>query len=226
MKSAALITAGGSSSRFGSGLNKLFVTINGMPVIMHSIRQFDKNEFISRIFIAAQQNLIPLIKSLCASWKIKKSMSIVNGGFSRQLSVFNMLKETSSDIEAIFVHDAARPMIKSKDVSFLAKALDNSTDGVIPCFPVSDAVKRTSPAGIILESIPRDNLIVVQTPQIFRRTTLLKAYDLAFTDKFQGPDESSLVERIGGKIKAVRLSNPNIKLTYPRDLEILQKLMS
>ncbi len=222
----ALITAGGSSRRLGGGMNKLFVTICGMPVLMHSVLAFSKCPSISSITIAAEARLHPMIRTMLASWSVKGPVRLAPGGETRQRSVANMLAMTDPDTDAVCVHDGARPMLCAADLEAMAKAFINgSDDGLVSCSRVSDTLKRIGPDGLIELTVPRDNLIAVQTPQIFRRGFLMAALEAAEADGYEGTDESSLAERLGGRTRAYFQPAENLKITYEKDVETARTLM-
>ena len=176
-KIAGLITAGGSSSRMKDGINKLFIPINGIPILIYSVIAFSNSEKIDSIFISVKENLIPLVKSLCISFKIAKKIVVVKGGETRQESVKNLLLSVPNEIDIICVHDGARPMITSKSIDFLLSNFTEDIDGIIPCTSITDTVKKIDKNNIIISTEPRDELVRVQTPQIFKRDILIEAYN-------------------------------------------------
>lgn len=224
VKIAGLITAGGSSSRMNDGTNKLFVPINGIPILIYSVIAFSKSEKIDSIFISVKENLIPLVKSLCISFGITKNITILNGGKTRQNSVKNLLLAVPSDVDTVCVHDGARPMITSESIDFLLSNFTSDIDGIIPYTSISDTVKKVDKNNFVISTELREELVTVQTPQIFKIGTLLEAYKKAEEDRFIGTDEASLVERCGKKIKVVKLQEKNLKITYKDDIEIFRKV--
>ncbi len=224
-KIAGLITAGGSSSRMKDGINKLFIPINGIPILIYSVIAFSKSEKIDSIFISVKENLIPLVKSLCISYKINKKIVVVKGGETRQESVKNLLLSVPNEIDIVCVHDGARPMITSKSIDFLLTNFTEDIDGILPCTSITDTVKKIDKNNIIISTEPRDELVRVQTPQIFKKDILTEAYKKAEEDKFTGTDEASLVERLSKKIKVIKLQGKNLKITYKEDIETFKKFL-
>ena len=224
-KIAGLITAGGSSSRMKDGINKLFIPINGIPILIYSVIAFSNSEKIDNIFISVKEDLISLVKSLCISFKITKRIVVVKGGNTRQESVKNMLLSVPNEIDIVCVHDGARPMISSKSIDYLISNFTEDIDGILPYTIISDTVKRIDKNNIIISTEPRDELVRVQTPQIFKKQTLIEAYKKAEEDKFIGTDEASLVERLSKKIKVIKLEEKNLKITYKEDIELFKKFL-
>ena len=225
-KIAGLITAGGSSSRMKDGTNKLFVPINGIPILIYSVIAFSKSDKIDIIFISIKENLIPLVKSLCISFGINKKVVVVKGGQTRQESVKNLLFSVPNEIDIVCVHDGARPMLTSKSIDYLISNFKSDIDGILPCTLVTDTVKKIDKNNIIISTESREELVTVQTPQIFKRETLIEAYKKAEDDNFIGTDEASLVERLDKKIKVVQLQEKNLKITYKDDIDIFKKYLS
>lgn len=223
MKTEALITAGGSSRRMGGGCNKLFLTIEGVPVLIRSAMAFANSEIISSISISAEERLHPIIKSLWHSFGIKKRLRLVKGGDTRQESVRNLLISSDPDTDLVMVHDGARPMIATEEIEEIARASEGF-DGAVPCRMMSDTVKTVS-GGMITGTLPRETLAAVQTPQAFKRGFLLEAFAKAGLEDFTGTDESSLAERAGGRIKAYETHRENIKITYPDDINKARQLI-
>ena len=224
-KIAGLITAGGSSSRMKDGTNKLFVHINGIPILMYSVIAFSKSDNIDSIFISIKENLIPLVKSLCVSFGINKKIVVVKGGNTRQESVKNLLLSVQNETDIVCVHDGARPILTTKSIDYLISNFNNDIDGILPCTLITDTVKRIDKNNIIISTESREELVTVQTPQIFKKETLIEAYKKAEKEGFVGTDEASLVERCGKKIKVVQLQEKNLKITYKDDIELFKKYL-
>ena len=146
---------------------------------------------------------------------------VIEGGASRQESVANGLR--SVEDEVVIVHDAARPFVESETIDALLEAIDD-TDGVVPVVPVGETIKEVAGEDVA-RTIDRANLFLSQTPQLFRTHALRQAHESAQADGFVGTDDAQLVERNGGTIRTVPGSRKNIKLTYPEDFDLAERMV-
>ena len=219
----AIITAGGSGSRFGGNSQKpkQFLTLLGKPVILHSMLVFQKCTEIDGIIISAGKEHFDFIHSLAVKNKITKLTHLTEGGKTRFESVKNafMSIQNARRNDLILVHDAARPNI---NVSTIQSLLKESTE-VIPGIRISETVKK-SKKGFVIDTVDRENLWTVQTPQIFRYGVLGSSYKKCGR-KNDFTDEASMVEYAGHKVKIIEGSRDNIKITTPADFTLLKKLM-
>ena len=225
MKTFAIITAAGSGSRFSSGKNetpKQFIKLNGKPVILYSLEVFQKSRLIDEIFISANYKYFDLLHSMAVKNKITKLTTLVEGGKTRFNSVKNaFLRINSKPGDLILIHDAARPNITKKFIEeLLTSALKFGE--VVPGLKISETVKKEK-KGIITGTVDRNNLWTVQTPQVFRYEVLKKSY-LKAGRKNYFTDESALAENAGFKVRIIKGSRDNIKITTEEDLRILKKI--
>lgn len=228
MKSSVyvIITAAGKGSRFKKDKNnkpKQFLNLNGIPVILYSLLKFQKLKEIKGIYISAEPAYFNCLHSLAAKYKISKLKALVEGGKTRFDSVrntFNQINCSGNDI--ILIHDAARPNISAGEIKKLISYAYKNGDVVFGC-KVSDTVKK-SKGNVITETIPRDNLWLVQTPQAFRYNTLSKAYIISGSKNYF-TDESSVVENAGFTVNIIEGSRYNIKITTQDDFKLLRKLL-
>ncbi len=216
MKFAVVVTAGGSSARYGK--NKLLEKIGGKEVILHSIEAFLPFN-PSRIVVSASKEFAPVLKELLAENNLSE-VKIVLGGATRQASVYNALKACDSpDIAAI--HDAARPLIKKEDIEkCLNKAIE--TQAAIVGVKAVDTIKQTDNNNKITATPDRNSLWYVQTPQIFDYKLIMQAHQ-----KFEGEsfsDDAGLVEALGKDVYITEGSYSNIKITTPKDICLAQML--
>ncbi len=225
MKIAALITAGGNSSRMNS-TNKLFSFISGKPVIVRSIEAIEKSPYVTSIFIASQTEKIPYLSSLCISHGLKKIQKILPGGTTRQESVYNMLASLNENYDFIAIHDGARPLISQEDLNELFIKCPQYSAGVILASPPADTIKLLEPDGFIISTPERAALAAAQTPQVFPAELIKSAHKKALKENFNGTDDSSLVERLGYKVAIIKAKRPNIKITYQEDLAFCEVLLN
>jgi 2-C-methyl-D-erythritol 4-phosphate cytidylyltransferase len=226
MRIIAIVTAAGSGSRFSSnrrGLPKQFQNLNGLPVIIHSLRVFQNSRLIEEVIISADPKYFDFLHRLSNKHKISKLTTLVEGGKTRFQSVKNAFFQTEGKKgDRILIHDAARPNIGRKPVEDLISASKKFGE-VIPGIRISETVKREK-SGIVHQTVDRNNLWLVQTPQVFRHEVLLKAYQKAGR-KSDFTDESALVEFAGYKVRIIEGEKNNIKITTPDEIKTLKKLM-
>jgi 2-C-methyl-D-erythritol 4-phosphate cytidylyltransferase len=209
-------------SRLGSDRPKAFAALAGRPLLAESLERLDTSDWIDAIVVAAppdwEEPTILLAEELVAS----KVASVVTGGAARADSVRTALAEVSEDALVVLVHDAARPLVDDAVVERLLGRLAEGVDGVVPGLPLVDTVKRVE-AGLVAETIDRDTLVTVQTPQVFVAERLRAAFsgDLAGIT-----DCASLVERSGGRIGVVAGDPRLVKITTAEDLELVERLLA
>lgn len=221
-KITLIIAAAGVGKRMKLGYPKQFLEIDGKPLFIRSLEVVERSEYVSEIIISTEQESIELVEQLCKKYKIFKVKNIISGGDERQYSIENAL-EYCEDNSIIAVQDAVRPFLKEK---YFYQALemfeeDLKIDGVVVGVPLKDTIKRVSIDGKVIETPKREEYIAVHTPQIFKGRILKEAYKKAREDNFLGTDDSSLVERIGGKVKILIGDYDNIKITTVEDLKFL-----
>ena len=221
-KITLIIAAAGVGKRMKLGYPKQFLEIDGKPLFIRSLEVAERSEYVNEIIISTEQESIELVEQLCKKYKIFKVKNIISGGDERQYSIENAL-EYCEDNSIIAVQDAVRPFLKEK---YFYQALemfeeDLKIDGVVVGVPLKDTIKRVSIDGKVIETPKREEYISVHTPQIFKGRILKEAYKKAREDNFLGTDDSSLVERIGGKVKILIGDYDNIKITTVEDLKFL-----
>ncbi|NKE07689.1 2-C-methyl-D-erythritol 4-phosphate cytidylyltransferase [Mesobacillus selenatarsenatis] len=218
-----IIPAAGQGKRMGAGKNKLLLTLEGVPILIHTLRVFEADAECTGIILAISPNDEQQFKSLLNEYGIHKVSSLVNGGKERQDSVYNGLKAVHSLDGIVLVHDAARPFIKMETIHKLVEAASKDGGGIV-AVPVKDTIKKAKD-GTVAETIERSSLWAVQTPQAFRASVLLEAHNKAMREQFIGTDESSLVERIPHPVSIIEGDYDNIKLTTPEDLYFAEAIL-
>ncbi len=218
----AILVAAGTGSRLGGDRPKAFVAFGGRPLVAESLERLDLSDWIDAIVVAApagwEEPTILLAEELVAS----KVASVVTGGATRAESVKNALAEVSDDAVVVLVHDAARPLVDDAVLERLLGRLGEGVDGAVPALQVSDTVKRVE-GGMVLETLPRETLVAVQTPQAFLADRLRAAY----AGELQGAtDCASLVERAGGRVGVVTGDPRLLKITTADDLELAERLLA
>jgi len=218
-KTVAVIVAAGQGSRMGAKVNKQFLNLLDRPILAHTLEVFEKNPLIDGIIVIARQDeVIFCYQEIVKLYHFKKVLTVVAGGKERQDSVFEGLKALPLQCELVVVHDGARPFIAQNIISE-AIELAQEKEAVIVAVPVKDTIKKVI-SGAVQGTIPREELWAVQTPQVFNKELLLKAYQLAYEQGISGTDDASLIELLGIDVKVVLGSYENIKITTPEDLDI------
>lgn len=215
---AAIIAAAGKGSRMGSDIPKQFLKLGGEPVMIKSIRTFENMDAVDYIFIVAGKDYLDHCRQLVEDYGFTKVESIVTGGDQRQDSVFNALQEMNRlkpGVEFVLIHDAARPFI-SEEVVENVLSETAGTGAAVACVAMKNSVRKIGDGGS--EYVNRDDYVSVQTPQGFRKSLLINAYEKAYDDSFYGTDDASIVERAGETIAIVDGDYSNIKITTREDL--------
>jgi 2-C-methyl-D-erythritol 4-phosphate cytidylyltransferase len=212
----AVIAAAGSGDRLGADRPKAFARLGELPLLAESVSRLDASEWIEGIVVAAppgwEEPAILLAEEVGAG----KVSACVPGGSSRAASVRLALAEVPADATIVLVHDAARPILAEEVIERVLDPLSEGWDGVVPALPVADTVKRVR-GDEVLETLERDELVTVQTPQAFLADTLRRA--LAAGD--DASDCAALVERAGGRVRIVE-GDPRLrKVTDAADLELV-----
>lgn len=207
----AVLVAAGRGERLGGDRPKAFARLGELPLLAEPLRRLDDCEWVDGIVVVAppgwEDQAILLAEEIGAS----KVSACVPGGETRSASVRAGLAEVPADAAVVLVHDAARPLLPPEIVPRLLEALREGFDGAVPAIPVTDTVKRAR-EGVVLETLARDELVAVQTPQAFVATMLRAAA------AGEGSDCASLVEAAGGRIKVVPGDERLAKVTTPADL--------
>jgi len=218
ISTAAIILAAGSSSRFDNVNLKQYETINNKPIIYHSTKPFQINE-IDIILIVINKIHKDIAQS---SLKGFKNIKFINGGSTRQKSVFNaLIKLKEYKPTKVLIHDAARPNISSNIIKKIINHL-NKYDSVIPVIAINDALKKINKSHYIIENLNKESLILAQTPQGFKYKTLLKAH--INTKIINANDDSALLDK-DNSIYTIKGDFQNIKITTKKDLNSLKSIM-
>jgi 2-C-methyl-D-erythritol 4-phosphate cytidylyltransferase len=217
-----ILPAAGQGKRMGAGKNKLLLELNGIPVLIHTLRIFEQDEACSGITLAIHPQDEMEFQVLVTKYQISKVIRLVPGGKERQDSIYNALKSVETD-EIILVHDAARPFIQKEHIHRLTE-MAAETGAAILGVPAKDTIKKVQD-GVVVETVERSSLWAVQTPQAFRILLLLEAYNKAEMDHFLGTDDASLVERLNYPVAMVEGDYDNIKLTTPEDLYFAEAIL-
>ena len=222
MNDWAIIVSAGRGARFGDdGVPKTFRPLAGLPMYVHSVRAFQDVASITGIVLVVIENWLEYAMETAMGETVRAPVEITPGGDTRQASVRAGLARVPSEAERIVVHDAARPLVTPGMIESCLVALKEA-DGAICAVPLSDTLKKATD-GVVEETVARDDLWRVQTPQAFMAKPLREAHAAAADDG--ATDDATLIEARGGRVVVVPGDERNIKVTTPADLELAEALM-
>lgn len=235
MKVIVIIPAAGLGTRMSAASSgskaktKQFFELQGTPILFRTIRKFANNSRVGEIVVALRPSEREGFLQQAERQGFRRPLRIVEGGEHRQNSVANALAALDAAPEdIILVHDAVRPFVDDEIIDGVIEAV-KKYDAAIAGVPAVDTVKqvdRTADGAVVLATVPRERMVMAQTPQGFRFGLLKKAFDEATADGFLGTDEASLIERAGGSVHVVMGSPRNMKITTPGDLELAEFYLS
>lgn len=216
MSVAAIITAGGLGTRMQSNQPKQFMELDGKSILEHTISIFQASNIIQEIIV-----VVP-----CAFMnKINLSeVKVVEGGLTRQESVYNGLCAIDTNPNIVVIHDGVRCLLQTNDLQNVIEACKKPFDGSVLAHPVRDTLKKVKNE-TIQETVDRVTLWAMQTPQVFFFDNIKKAYEKVRKDGVQTTDDAQVMEHAGGKVKIVQGPMTNIKVTYPEDLSWVESMM-
>lgn len=222
----AVFPAAGASTRMNNfgGTNKNLLQLAGEMVLLRSLKTFSQVERVNFLIVVVGAGEVDAVEKLLKSTEGLKPWVVTVGGSERQYSIANGLKLVPEDADTILVHDAARPLITQKTIEAVIDAAEEF-GGAIAAVPAKDTIKIVGADGFVKHTPPRRELVAVQTPQGFKRDILLRAYEKAAEDNFLGTDDSSLVERLGVRIKIVPSEYSNLKITTPEDIFVAETFL-
>jgi len=224
MATAALVLAAGRGDRLRSGNPKAFVQLAGRPLLAHALEALASSSEIDRVVPIVAERELGRFAALAAEWQgIPKLAPPVAGGRERQDSVRAGLAALPPEITFVAVHDAARPLVRGEDVSRVVAAA-RVHGAALLAVPASDTIKRVR-AGRVVETPPRAECWVAQTPQAFRVEILREALAKAEHEGVLGTDDTQLVERLGVAVQVVEGDPANLKITRPEDLLLAEALL-
>lgn len=204
---------------------KQFMLLEGSPILLHTIRKFVSCDSVGEIVVALRRDDMAWVGELLANERLGRPVRLVEGGDSRQQSVENALASLGPDTDLVAVHDAVRPFIDRERIDDVIRVAAETGAAIVGIVPI-DTVKRVR-KNKVRATLPREDLILTQTPQVFRFDLLKQAFAKASEDGFFGTDESSLVERLDQvEVSVVQGSDRNIKITKPSDMDLARLFLS
>jgi len=208
----------------GGSTPKQFLALEGVPVFVHTLRKFAGADVIGEVLLAVRAEDVERVAKDLENESFTKPVRLVTGGATRQETVARALAVAPPATEIVVVHDAVRPFV---DLEMIRRVVESARKqgAAIVGIPSIDTVKQVE-RQIILGTIPRERIVLAQTPQAFRYTMIKEAVERAAADGFAGTDESSLVERLGYTVIVLMGSERNIKITRPSDLPLARLLLA
>ena len=225
MQVFAILPAAGLGTRMAGPQPKQFLALDGEPILIHSLRAFASVNRIAAIVVAVRKNEIERVTAQIDEFGFTGRVRVVEGGNSRQESVSHGLAALSAaDEDVVLVHDAVRPLIDSATIERTIDAVVEHGAAIVglPAIDTIKQVERTAHGALVTSTIPREFVVLAQTPQGFRYGILKQAFAEATADGFVGTDEASVVERSGQPVAVVPGSPQNLKITKPGDLELAE----
>lgn len=225
MSCAAILAAAGRARRLGLDLNKALLPLGGEPVLVHALRPLAEAPSIEAIVVVARSGEEERCRLLAERYGGGKVLDVVTGGDERQESVARGLAAVPEAFELVAVHDAARPFVTAHLVEETVAAARRWGAACL-ALPARDTVKLADDEGFVAATPPRERIWLAQTPQVFRRSLLVRAFRAAAEAGRRSTDEASLVEALGGRVRLVAGSPLNIKITEPADLRLAEGLVA
>ncbi len=219
----ALIMAGGSGNRMLAKEKKQFININGKELIAYTLAEFYGNPEIDKVIVVTPEADLERMREICKAKFSQDTIEVIAGGSIRQHSVINGLEACPAGTKLVLIHDAVRPFVNRIMLQELMQ-IARKKKAVIPCSPVRNTIKRVN-EGLILETIPREDLYNAQTPQVFEYDLILKYHRLALEQEREFTDDSSILEYFGIPVYFYLSDDSNFKITEPHDLTIARLLL-
>lgn len=224
MSATAIIPAAGIGTRMGHETPKQFLSLDGVPLFVHTLRKFAAAPSCREIILGVRREEMDHARLEITHGGLEDAVRVVEGGGTRQDTVARALNQISASTEVVLVHDAVRPFITPRMIAQIVEAARLSGAAIF-AIPSVDTVKQVEHE-MITGTVPRERIALAQTPQAFRYGLLRDAFDRAIADGFQGTDESSLVERLGVTVRVLMGSDRNIKITKPSDLPLARLFLA
>lgn len=222
---AAIIPCAGQGKRMGSKVSKPYIDIGGRPLVTYTLDVFQNHPYIDTIIMVVRKEELEYCReNIVNKHSFTKVKAVVTGGKERQDSISLGISLLDKETEWVVVHDGVRPLI-TKEI--LARALEKAwkKGSAVVGVPVKDTIKKVNDDLSVSETPERKTLWQVQTPQIFRKDTLLRAYEQASLNNWQVTDDASLVEKLGEKVYMVEGEYTNIKVTTPEDIFFVKEMI-
>ncbi|MGA3267432.1 MAG: 2-C-methyl-D-erythritol 4-phosphate cytidylyltransferase [Verrucomicrobiota bacterium] len=221
---SAILVAAGQGARMGGGVDKLFLSVAGRPLVAHTWQRFNDAPCIDEIVLVVRKGRAPAFAKLAAEFKFQKPFRLVAGGTERQDSVWNGLDALSAAAEIVVVQDAARPCTTDELIAATVKAA-GEIGAAVAAQPVTDTIKESADGRFVERTLDRSRLWSVQTPQTFRVKVIRRALEEARRRKLILTDDTAACELIGQPVRLISSVAPNPKVTVPGDVPFVVSLL-
>ena len=221
----AILPAAGLGTRMGHETPKQFLELDGVPIVILSLRRIAASPLITHIIVATRTEEIERLDARIRQEKFAQPVRVVKGGDTRQASVAQALRQIPPDTELVVVHDGVRPFVTVEQISRVIEEARRCKAAIL-AIPAMDTVKEVKRASLpedvalVTATVPRERVVLAQTPQVFETRLLKEAFASAEEDGVNASDEAGLIERIGHEVRVVQGSERNIKITKPADMEL------
>lgn len=225
----AIILASGSGKRMGAGKNKTLIKLGKVPLIFHTLKNFEKCELINEIILVVKDKEKKIFQNIAQKYNFKKVKAIISGGKERQDSGYNGIEFIDKNIAnkkelIVLFHNGANPFVAQEEIEASIE-MANKYGASVVAHKTKDTIRQVDKNNFSLGVIDRSNLWNMQTPQAIKFSLVKKAFQKAREEKFLGTDDVSLVERLGKKVKIIEASENNFKITTPIDLELAKIIL-
>lgn len=224
MKTVAIIVAAGQGVRMGAGERKQFLQIRGRPVLAHTLGSFEECQEVDEVILVVPGGEVDFVsKEVVNRFGFLKVVRVISGGDERYDSVYRGLDAITGGCQIVVIHDGVRPLVTP---DLIGRSVNSCLEwgAAVVAVPPRETIK-VGDGNHVLTTLDRDGLWIVQTPQTFRYNLIVEAYRRAYSDRRYGTDDASFVERLGVKVRIVRGSYDNIKITTPVDLIMAEDIL-
>jgi len=222
---SAIIVAAGKGIRMGPNVDKLFLKLDGRPVVAHTWQIFDEARFIDELIIVVREGSQTSFQRLAEEYKFSKRFQLISGGAERQDSVWNGLQALSPEAHIVVIQDAARPCTSPQLIAATITAA-SEMGAAVAAQPVTDTIKESVDGQLVGRTLDRSRLWAVQTPQTFRVEIIRRALAEVRKKGLVVTDDTAACELIGQPVKLVLGTQPNPKVTRPEDIAYVELLLA
>jgi len=216
----AIIVAAGSSRRMG--FNKLLAELGGQSVLQRTLAAFERCAAVDEVLVVGGEGIAEAVADWVAQGDFTKVREVVPGGEQRHFSVWAGLQSLKPECDLVAVHDGARPLIEAGQIAACIEVARRS--GAAVCArPLTETIKRVSAEGVVEQSLERDGVWVMETPQVFAVALLRRAYEAVLAAGLLVTDEVSAVQQLGERVEVVLNKGPNPKITFAEDLVLAER---
>ncbi len=225
VKISAVIASAGAGRRLPAFIEKPYILVGDKPILAHTLLAFEKFKAVNEVVAVVSESTRDYFQEkIVAKYKLKKVKKVVGGGKTRSASVYNGLKQVSGESEIVMIHDGVRPFVSELMVNESIEAVLKYGAAVV-AVPVVSTVKRVSGEMFVEQTLNRGDLMLIQTPQTFKKELILKAYERIEKDDLKVTDDAALLELMNYPVKVIMGSYNNIKITTPEDLILARAVL-